>query len=69
MQSHFGTNVLRFNGNWVCKGKRKLVRIVPDQTYAGMWRIELPDGSLTDMVNLTRAKDAAKSAALAVLNA
>jgi hypothetical protein len=28
----------------------------------------MPDGHLTDMVNLTRAKDAAQSLALAVLN-
>ena len=27
--------------------------------YAGMWRVVLPDGSLSDMANLTRAKDAA----------
>ena len=31
--------------------------IVPDMTYPGMWRIRQPDGSLSDMVNLTRAKD------------
>jgi hypothetical protein len=24
-----------------------------------MWRVRLPDGRLSDMVNLTRAKDAA----------
>jgi hypothetical protein len=28
----------------------------------------MPDGTLSDMVNLTRAKDAALSLALAVLN-
>ena len=33
--------------------------IVPDGKYAGMWRVKLTDGSLSDMVNLTRAKDAA----------
>src|SRR2546429_6231109 len=35
--------------------------IVPDAKYAGMYRIRLPDGRLTDMVNLTRAKDAASA--------
>ena len=35
---------------------------------AGMWRVRLPDGYLTDMVNLSRAKDAAASLALGVLN-
>jgi hypothetical protein len=29
-----------------------------DATYPNMWRIRRSDGSLSDMVNLTRAKDA-----------
>ena len=33
-------------------------RIVPDAKHPGMYRVRLPDGSLSDMVNLTRAKDA-----------
>jgi hypothetical protein len=33
-------------------------RIVPDAKWPGMYRIRRPDGSLTDMVNLTRAKEA-----------
>jgi len=33
-------------------------RIVPDQIWPGMHRLRLPDGSLSDMLNLTRAKDA-----------
>jgi hypothetical protein len=32
--------------------------IVPDKHYPGMYRLRLPDGSLSDIVNLTRAKDA-----------
>ena len=42
--------------------------IEPDVTWPGMWRVLLPDGHLTDMVNLSRAKDAAASLALGVLN-
>ena len=34
-----------------------------------MWRIRYPDGWLSDMVNLTRAKDAAGLIALSLLNA
>jgi hypothetical protein len=45
-----------------------VVRIVPDQTYPGVWRVELPDGRLTDMVNRTRAKDAALGIACGVLS-
>jgi hypothetical protein len=33
-------------------------RIIPDERWPGMFRLLLPDGSLTDMLNLTRAKDA-----------
>ena len=36
-----------------------LAHIVPDKTYPGMWRVVSPDGSLSDMVNKTRAKDVA----------
>jgi hypothetical protein len=33
--------------------------IVQDKRYPTMWRVSQPDGSLSDMVNRTRAKDAA----------
>jgi hypothetical protein len=32
--------------------------IVPDAKWPGMYRLRRPDGSLTEMVNLARAKDA-----------
>jgi hypothetical protein len=32
--------------------------IVPDATYPGMYRLRLPAGRLSDMLNLTRARDA-----------
>jgi hypothetical protein len=53
-----------------CFSSRGLVlaSIEPDQTWPGMWCVRLPDGYLTDMVNLSRAKDAAASLALGVLN-
>jgi len=54
---HFGT----------AKG-RQLLRVVPDKKYPDMWRVERPDGSLTDMVNRSRAKDAGTAIALALLN-
>src|SRR5215831_7000547 len=47
---------------------RGLLDVVPDGTYPGMWRIQTPDGRRSDMVNLTRAKDAAVSVALAIHN-
>jgi hypothetical protein len=50
------------------QARKLLARIVPDQTWPGMFRIEFPDGRISDMVNLTRAKDAAIAIALRSLN-
>ena len=50
------------------KTGRLLATIEPDVTYPKMWRVRLPNGHLTDMVNKTRAKDAAISLALTALN-
>ena len=36
-----------------------LARLVPDENRVGMWRVVRRDGSLSDMVNKTRAKDIA----------
>jgi hypothetical protein len=38
-------------------------RVVPDAVHTAMYRVDLGDGGLSDMVNLTRAKDAAVSLA------
>ena len=46
---------------------RLLASIEPDGNWVGMFRVRLPD-HLTDMVNLTRAKDAAIGLALGDLN-
>jgi hypothetical protein len=37
------------------------VTVVPDADWPGMWRVRMPDGRLTDMVNLSRAKDALRA--------
>jgi len=41
-------------------GNRKLAQVVQDAHWPGMWRVKLPRGELSDLVNLTRAKDAAQ---------
>jgi hypothetical protein len=46
---------------------RRIASVVPDGKWLGMWRVDC-GGKLSDMVNLTRAKDAAKSIALAESN-
>jgi hypothetical protein len=40
----------------------------PDADWPKLYRVRLPNGHLTDMVNLTRAKDAARCLALGILN-
>jgi hypothetical protein len=40
--------------------ERPLAAVVPDSRWPGMWRIAWPDGELSDMANLSRAKDAAE---------
>jgi hypothetical protein len=47
---------------------RLLATVEPDAKWPAMYRVRLPDGQLTDMVNLTRAKDAAMHLVLADLN-
>jgi len=49
--------------------KKPLVQIVPDEKYPKMWRVVLADGSLSGMLNKTRAADAARVIALRSLNA
>jgi hypothetical protein len=40
---------------------RVIAMVVPDEHYPQMYRVRLPDGWLSDMTNLSRAKDAALS--------
>jgi len=47
---------------------RLLATVEDDAEWVGMYRVRLPGGHLTDMANLTRAKDAAISLVLAKLN-
>jgi hypothetical protein len=39
--------------------------IVRDATFPTAWRIRRPDGTITDMLNVSRAKDVAMAIALA----
>jgi hypothetical protein len=42
-------------------GSRKpLVEVVPDDAFAGMYRIEWPDGLVSPMANLSRCREAAR---------
>jgi len=38
--------------------KQRQPKVVPNAAHPGMWRVRWPDGRLSDITNLTRAKDA-----------
>jgi hypothetical protein len=58
---------LTWVGDELVYGRKTLLRIERDGVYPEMWRVRRPDGSRTDIVNRTRAKDAAVSIALSFL--
>jgi hypothetical protein len=45
-----------------------VAQVVPDPDFQKLYRVQIPGKPLSDMVNLTRAKDAALSLAAAVLD-
>lgn len=62
----FSNSALIWDGN---KLRQKTGRLLAEiERDATMWRVRLPSGFRSDMVNLTRAKDAARTLALADLN-
>jgi hypothetical protein len=63
----FGNRHLVWRGEKLCLGSKALVAILPDVQYPGMWRVR-SGGALSDMVNLSRARDAARGFALCLLN-
>ena len=59
---------LSWRNNELYAGERRMkVAIVLDRKYPEMWRVRYPDGYLSDMVNKTRAKDAAITMAASLL--
>jgi hypothetical protein len=57
-----------WHGTDLYLGSRKVGGIVPVARYPGMWRVLHPNGTLTDMVNLSGAKETAKTIAARELN-
>jgi hypothetical protein len=64
----YSYNDLLWRGLDLCRGRRILATVERDGEYPELWRVRLPSGHRTDMVNLTRARDAAVCLALAALN-
>lgn len=63
MVGHFGVRDTIWKGNQLFLGRRKIAEVVQDQKYPSMWRVKTK-GALSDMLNRTRAKDAAFSFAM-----
>jgi hypothetical protein len=62
---------LRWDGNHLTRvGQRRApaITLVPDLHYTDLWRIQLPDGTTSDLLNKTRARDAAKLILPEILN-
>jgi hypothetical protein len=58
----------RAGADWVLLHKRRRMgRVVPDDEHPGMYRLALSRGRLSDMANLSWAKDAALAAAICEL--
>jgi len=66
-----GKDRIEWHGNDLCLIGRHtaIVSIVQGDRYPAMWRVRYPDGVLSDIVNVTRARDAARAIAGAILNA
>jgi hypothetical protein len=65
----YGCQDIRWEGHRLrLSTGRLLATVEPDALWAGIFRVRFRDGHLTDLINLTRAKDAAVSLALADLN-
>jgi hypothetical protein len=65
----YGLQDIRWEGHRLLLSTGRLLATVePDSHWAGMYRVRFSDGHLTDMVNLSRAKDAALALALTNLN-
>jgi hypothetical protein len=68
MASIISARHLRWKGSKLYFEGKIVGRVVPDGDWPGMWRVIRQDGSLSDMANLTRARDAAIAQVLRDLN-
>ncbi len=56
------------DGKLMNGSRRTAIEVLPDDRWPGMYRVHY-QGKISDIVNLTRAKDAAVATAVASLNA
>jgi len=58
MATIISASAFRWRGSRLYLNGKIIARIIADETYPKMWRVVRPDGSLSDMANVTRARDA-----------
>jgi len=63
------TAKLDWKGDDLYLARRKLISVVRDENYSNMWRVLPPAGRGSDMVNRSRAKDAAMGHARRMVDA
>ena len=63
--TEFSTRIVEETQRALVSGRSgpALPGFVPDAPWLGMYRVRMRDGLLSDMVNLTRAKDAVRTLA------
>ena len=54
------TTTPRWRGDTLFYDGRRVGRVRRDSKYQSMYRVELPDGTWSEMLNLTRARNAAR---------
>jgi hypothetical protein len=50
----------KWHGLNLMHGERVIASLIRDRDFPHLYRVKLPDGFVSDMVNLTRAKEAAR---------
>lgn len=62
-----GRDRLDWRGDTLLSTGRIVARLVGDETWPGIWRVCLSSGNTSDMVNLSRARDAAEALVLKLM--
>jgi hypothetical protein len=65
----YGFSNVRWDGFRLRLASGRLLATIEPDAQSGLYRVRMPNGSLSGLANLSRAKDAAVSLALVELNA
>jgi hypothetical protein len=66
--SRIDPSQLNWRGDWLCGPTgRRILRLVRDQQFPALWRIEQPNGERSGMMGRDAARSAARRIALAII--